>query len=617
MTPSRRDRFGYWLDNQFSRGTTTLIRILGISALLLILVAGLVLWIGDVAVGNDETGFIEGVWTSLLRTLDPGTMGDDQGWTFRAVSLVVTLGGILILSTLIGVLSSGITERLEELNRGRSTVVESGHTVILGWSPKLFTLLEELVVANDNQSDACVVILADRDKASMDADIAARIPATRSLRVVCRTGTPSSLADLGRVAVSEAGSVVVLRTAEHGDAGVVRAVLAVEARPPRAEVPIVAELADHKRAEVLQAACRHPVLPVISEEWIGRITSEVCRNPGLAAVYADLLDFDGEEIYFEPIPQGLTGCSWGELVASVRDGCPIGLVGPSGDARLVPPSASRVAEGDHVIVVATDDGETRFHPGSDASPLSTPPATASAAPEPPLALTVLGWNAMGRRVLETLGHQVPPESQVHVLVDPNSTCPNPPGSLGNLSIAVTTGDTTDPVTLARYLGSAPSDRILLLAPTDPDLDSAESRVLLTLLELRMLLSEGTPPPVIVELLDEQDTALVGGVGHEEFIVGERLTALLMAQLAENPGLVRIFDELLGAHGADPVAIPLVQLGMSRPLSPRDLRITCADHDLAFIGVRTASGLHLNPSEALLAGLRDDPELVVLRRVPST
>jgi hypothetical protein len=53
------------------------------------------------------------------------------------------------------------------------------------------------------------------------------------------------------------------------------------------------------------------------------------------------------------------------------------------------------------------------------------------------------------------------------------------------------------------------------------------------------------------------------------------------------------------------------------LSLRHLRITCADHDLAFIGVRTASGLHLNPSEALLAGLRDDPELVVLRRVPST
>jgi hypothetical protein len=74
MTPSRRDRFGYWLDNQFSRGTTTLIRILGISALLLILVAGLVLWIGDVAVGNDETGFIEGVWTSLLRTASPNDL---------------------------------------------------------------------------------------------------------------------------------------------------------------------------------------------------------------------------------------------------------------------------------------------------------------------------------------------------------------------------------------------------------------------------------------------------------------------------------------------------------------------------------------------------------------
>jgi hypothetical protein len=61
------------------------------------------------------------------------------------------LGGVFVLSSLIGVLTNGMQQRLDELRKGRSEVMETGHTVILGWSEQIFTILPELVAANSSE----------------------------------------------------------------------------------------------------------------------------------------------------------------------------------------------------------------------------------------------------------------------------------------------------------------------------------------------------------------------------------------------------------------------------------------------------------------------------------
>src|SRR5512136_2820034 len=105
-----------------------------------------------------------------MRTFDAGTMGGDTGWGFRLVMLGVTIGGVFVISTLIGVLTAGVEGKLEELRKGRSRVIESGHTAILGWSEQIFTIISELAVANENQPRSCLVILADRDKVEMEEE---------------------------------------------------------------------------------------------------------------------------------------------------------------------------------------------------------------------------------------------------------------------------------------------------------------------------------------------------------------------------------------------------------------------------------------------------------------
>ena len=60
--------------------------------------------------------------------------------------------------------------------------IEVGQTVILGWSPQIFTMLSELTLANENQRHATIVVLADRDKVEMEDQIRERVAPSRRVR---------------------------------------------------------------------------------------------------------------------------------------------------------------------------------------------------------------------------------------------------------------------------------------------------------------------------------------------------------------------------------------------------------------------------------------------------
>src|SRR3954452_18249532 len=115
-----RHRLRYWFDSTMSRGTPALIGWLGLaSALLVATVSGLALLLAPGDLGG-HGGWHGVLWMSLLRTLDPGTMGGDQGGlVFLGLMLLVTLGGIFIVSSLIGVLTTGLESKITVLRKGR------------------------------------------------------------------------------------------------------------------------------------------------------------------------------------------------------------------------------------------------------------------------------------------------------------------------------------------------------------------------------------------------------------------------------------------------------------------------------------------------------------------
>ena len=89
-----------------------------------------------------HSGIVGETFYTMLHALDPGTIaGDDGTWKYLLAMLLVTFGGLLIFSALIGVISTGLDSRIQDLREGRSLVIEEGHTLILGWGKPVFTIL--------------------------------------------------------------------------------------------------------------------------------------------------------------------------------------------------------------------------------------------------------------------------------------------------------------------------------------------------------------------------------------------------------------------------------------------------------------------------------------------
>ncbi len=154
-----------------------LIAWLSAAALSLVIVGAGIVTIFGLGINNGQSvGFAEAFWQNLLRLLDTGTLAGDNGWFLRLVSLVMTVSGIFVATSLIGLMATSLDQRIAGLRRGRSAVIEQGHMLVPGWSTRVYALVAELVVANQNQRGRVVVVLASEDKTAMEDRLRAAIP---------------------------------------------------------------------------------------------------------------------------------------------------------------------------------------------------------------------------------------------------------------------------------------------------------------------------------------------------------------------------------------------------------------------------------------------------------
>ena len=618
-----RERLRYHLDNTFSRGTATLMLWLaGVTALLVIL-AGVILAIADVSINGNE-GFIEGAWAALLRTLDPGTMGGDAGWPFRIIALVVTLGGIFIVSTLIGLIATAMSQKLEELRKGRSPVIESGHTLILGWSPKLMTVISELMIANENEDYSAIVVMSEQDKVFMEDQIREKVRHNGRTRLVCRTGDVSDPQDLNLVDPLRSKAAIVLSPEGEGaDAEVIRTVLALMQHDPELKtLNVVAEMIDEKNAEALGMAVGGRITTVVSSDVIARVTAQVCRQSGLSAVYQELLDFSGDEIYFAPIPE-VAGMTFGDALLAFDSSSILGLKFADGRIELAPPMSTPVAEGDEVIAIAEDDDKVIFTGLPGNGPASTePPPVQPAVPEH---LLIVGWNFFGPRLLRQLNEYVAEGSTVHVLYDPAYvSSPDIQPQASRLRVTTAAGDTSQEGPLRAAFAAMPVDHVIVLCYRN-GLSVAESdaRTLMTLLQLRRIAKTvesrtDADISIVTELLDVKDVQLASVANPDDFIVSEQLASLLITQLAENPDLGPVFADLFDSFESELMLKPAgAYVPLDAPMRFADAVVSARRFQEVAIGYRRHGRgaddgeIVINPAKSREVSFTDQDHLIVL------
>ena len=540
--------------SSISKGPIVLIGWLALFVVAATLSIALVVWLAGV---TEETSLFSQFWSFMIQAMITFDVTAGLEWPMRVASFLVLLVGVFVMSTLIGVLTTGLDGKLNQLRKGRSRVIESGHTVILGWSQQVFTIIPELVIANQNQRKSTIVILGAKDKVEMEDELREQIGRTGRTRIVCRTGSPLSIDDLELVSLQTAKSIIILPPEADGDPdpSVIQALLAVvnsqQSRPGSCH--IVAALQDPRNLAVAQSVAGEDAEMILASEIIARIMAQTCRQSGLSAVYLELLDFGGDEIYFNVEPR-LVGQTFGEALLAYADSAVIGLCPKGGQPRLNPPMATRFQAGDQVIAISEDDDKVVLSGLTELGINTAAIRSGQSVTRDPAHILLLGWNHRATSIINQLDNYVAPGSTIAVVSSfANSEaailecCPG----VKNLGMTFQRADTISRPVLDGLPWPTIKHVIILAYSADLTVEQADARTLVSLLHLRDIMKRGGYAfSIVSEMLDAGKLSLVKATDADDFVVSDRLVSLMLAQISENKALSPVFADLFDPEGSE-------------------------------------------------------------------
>jgi hypothetical protein len=546
-------------------------------------------------------------WASFAKLFGKG---GEPTWADRVIEVLYWMVTITVTASVTGFIVGAIGRTFEKLRKGKSPVIADNHTLILGWSNRVFPILKELAVANANVRKATVVIFSTQTRDFMQDEIEARAEGLGKLKVVTRTGDPTNPGDLKRTNISHAKSIIILDADESGDATVVSTVLAVKSVNANPNVRVIAELDDAHTAEALETATNGQVIAVRSHDVIARVTAQASRQPGLAAVTLDLLDFDGDEIYFQNVP-ALAGKTYRDALLSFNGASVIGLVDDKGVVSLNPKNTTKLTANTKVIAIAEDDDKV-VYTGVATTKAAKDYKPGAAIKRKPEHLLFIGWSAMGRSVLTELAAYLPKGSTVHIVaqnryVDASLFENLSFGANVKVTHAAVTGDIHD---LIAASAAKKYDEIIVLGYRNAISEAeADAQTMLTMLQMNQLFeADGNgvdPTRLVAEILDSRKAELARVAAVDDLVVSDNLAALLISQVSENPALAPVFDDLFDADGAAINVKPIEHyVPVGKKVAYAELVAIAAAHGESAIGYRVvaesandaSTGVRLNPAK---------------------
>ncbi|MEQ6118218.1 hypothetical protein [Reichenbachiella sp. MALMAid0571] len=619
----------YKFDNFVARGTVALISWLGILSLVVILIFALLLMLFGMKPNDHENfGILDSIWANLNLVLDPGVLsGTDTNWFLRIYFLLVTIVGVVVLSTLIGLVSNGILTKLEELRKGRSFVIEEEHTIILGWSSKIFTIISELILANENLKEGVIVILANKDKVEMEDEIRLKVGNTANTRVICRTGNPIDVDDIYIANPFDSKSIIILdKDNENSDSQIIKTIVAIVTNPKRRKEPyhITAEIQDRKNFEVAKMVGKDEVELILSDDFISRIMVQTSRQSGLSVVYIELMDYGGDEIYFMEEPS-LVGKDFKEVIFAYEASAIMGLQFADGTVAINPPMETIFNEGDKVIGI-TEDDDTLIPSGkTDFKILEDRIVEGSIEEQREEQILVIGWNDRAKNIIRELDEYTPFGSTVKVVSKFEDAIPilqRLKPTLKNLTIEFKKAETTERETIEK-LGITDYDYVMLLCYEQHfPVQEADAQTLITLLHIRSITEKSEKHIKLVsEMIDMKNRQLADITSADDFIVSDKLLSLLMTQVSENKYLMRVFEDLFDADGSEIYIKPATEyVTVGEKINFYTILESAARKNEVAIGYRIAAkskdvnhdyGVVVNPIKSEYFELTEKDEIIVL------
>ena len=572
-----------------------------------------------------DAGFWDSLWWSLNQVMRLKGFEQAYGATgpVLAYSLFLSIMGLVVFSVLISLINNTMRSRIEALRKGDTQVLERDHVLLLGWNNKVFSILQQLARLEPGVK---VVILAPREIDHMQEQLRVAGIQRENIKVILRSGTPSNHGELDRVAVDQAASVIVLATDADDSETIKTMVLLTVRQDWSGEPPVLtSEIALEQNYELASIAARNRLHIISSSRVISKVIVQTVRNPGLAAVYSELFSPDGNGVHVQGTP-GCTDRPIAEIAYGLTDAIPLGIAWDEQRddrtrhaAGLNPEPDYEIAD-DESLVLLTRRLPVTFSPPDTMPETRTVPEGGSV-PHVPARVLLIGWTDILYDLLKELDAHALLGTEVTILSDVKQDEvqqrieSHRVNDLENLTLVFREGDAVmqdawEDIELSGY-----QSIVVLADATDEqgDADTRTLRILLRLSDLRK--KHQNRAHTVAELLDENNRALLTGLGVDDIIVSPEIVSAQLAQIARQEVLAPIYRELLSAGG--------VEISLRSALEYVQADSDCTYNDLVYAGqqkMEIVLGLRLaqhdgevllNPSRRARWQLGEHDKVIVL------
>ncbi len=312
----------YKIDNALSKGMKSMIMILCVTVTVLSVALGLAL-----AISSDKISFLSGIWISIMHIIDPGTITGDESKSliYMILMSVATLCGVVIISTLIGVINTSITIKLENIKKGKTKIIENDHIIILGFDEEIYTIINELIVANKDESKkkkSIVILDNNHTPEEMQDAVNKRIPNKYNTKIIYRKGIIYDVDSIALCSVNTCRSVIVNVESDFVTIKCILAVASIIKDNNKVHITAVIKNSDYKEAAML--ASNNKVLLLNFEDIIAKIIAQSGRHTGASSVFSELFNFVGSEFYTVPANEKLVGLDISEVNLHCNTGVFVG-----------------------------------------------------------------------------------------------------------------------------------------------------------------------------------------------------------------------------------------------------------------------------------------------------
>jgi len=649
-TDDRKVRFRYRFDTFMAKGGGSIFKALTAAFVVTFLVIGvlrgaLLLMFPELGQQHENLGILGNLYITFLEITDPGNMAQDiySSVVYKIFAVLAGIAGIVMLSALIAFITTALDQKIYELKRGRSKVIEEDHTLILGWNEQRITeTLRELIIANESEKDACIVILADRDKQEMDDVLRLRIKDTGTTRIVTRSGDVSTLTNLDMVSLESCSSVVILASCDDtdnaerkasSDAKAIQTVLATMGNKIESdEFSVVVEIFNPTHRDIVRSSFPDHVVTVNTSDILAKLLVQTSRSVGLSVVYNEILSFDGCEMYF--VDATWEGRTFGEVAYHFPDGVPLGIRDVGAGITMNPPADRVLQPDDELLILADDDSTIDFRE----QPVVVPGDHVLSGRRQQQHVErelMIGWTLKSPAIIREFADYITAGSCIQILLknpgdDQVAEIEALNAELESVEVGLIRKDC---LSIEDLLSVKPFeyDNIIILAGNgarDVNFDAAriDSENIVALLLLRRIFSqypdESRNTKLITEILDSQNDALVAKAGVHDVIISNRLVSMIMAQISESRDIEKVYDDIFQEDGSEIYLKPARLYFEEFPVEVAfaDMMAIAQKRGEVCIGVKikalesdkeSNNGITLIPEKSTAFELQEDDSLVVL------